>query len=524
MKAAPVSHVNDKVHEENIVILDYGSQYTQLIARRVRELGVYCEILPCTVGDDEVGALNPKGIILSGSPFSVHQRKAPKLGGKLITLGLPILGICYGMQLVTKSLGGKVALSKKREYGHAVMTIDDDSDLFAGLSRRENVWMSHGDRIESLPDGFKAIAHTANSPVAAMKNGNRHVYGLQFHPEVVHTKNGRIVLENFVKKICGCSGNWDMKSFLKYEVERIRETVGKDRALLGISGGVDSTVCAAIVHKAIGDRLTCLFIDNGLLRMDEAKKVLEMFKRHLHIKVKFKNASRFFLDALKGVTDPEKKRKIIGRKFIKVFREEAAKIGKVRFLAQGTLYPDVIESTSFKGPSAVIKSHHNVGGLPKVMKLKLLEPLRELFKDEVRRLGAELRLNEKFIKRQPFPGPGLAIRILGSVTPERLNILREADRIVVESIKEAGLYDEIWQSFGVLLPVRTVGVMGDERTYENVVAIRAVTSRDGMTADWARLPDELLARMANKLINEVKGVNRVVYDISSKPPGTIEWE
>lgn len=516
--------MQDSSHEEKILVLDFGSQYTQLIARRVRELGVYCEIFPCTAGIDEIKEFGAKGIILSGSPFSVHQRNAPKLQRGFLKLALPMLGICYGMQLFTKTMGGKVALSKKREYGAAVMTIDDDSDLFAGLSRSENVWMSHGDRIESLPEGFRVIAHTANSPIAAIKNGGSHVYGLQFHPEVVHTSNGKKVLENFVLKISGCSGNWNMKSFLKYEVDRIRETVGTNKVLLGISGGVDSTVCAAIVHKAIGKKLTCLFVDNGLLRMDEAKKVLDLFRKHLHIKVRFKNASPEFLKALKGVTDPEKKRKIIGRRFIKEFRAEAEKIGKVKYLAQGTLYPDVIESTSFRGPSAVIKSHHNVGGLPKVMKLKLLEPLRELFKDEVRKLGKELGLNEKFIKRQPFPGPGLAIRILGAVTPDRLKILREADRIVVESIKEAGLYDEVWQSFAVLLPIKTVGVMGDERTYENVVAIRAVTSRDGMTADWARLPDELLASMANRLINEVKGVNRVVYDISSKPPGTIEWE
>lgn len=516
--------MKETAHEEKILVLDFGSQYTQLIARSVRELGVYCEIMPCTAGFSEVRDFGPMGIILSGSPFSVHQKSAPRLNRGLMELGLPMLGICYGMQLFTKTLGGRVALSKKREYGHAVMTVDDDSDLFAGLSRLENVWMSHGDRIESLPNGFRAIAHTANSPIAAMKNGGRHVYGLQFHPEVVHTQNGRIVLENFVKKICGCSGNWNMKSFLRYEVDRIRETVGKEKVLLGISGGVDSTVCAAIVHRAIGGRLTCLFVDNGLLRMDEAKKVLDLFRKHLHIKVRFKNASSEFLKALKGVTDPEKKRKIIGRKFIKIFREEGERIGGVKFLAQGTLYPDVIESTSFRGPSAVIKSHHNVGGLPKVMRLKLLEPLRELFKDEVRKLGVEMGLSEKFIKRQPFPGPGLAVRILGAVTPERLKILREADHIVVEAIKDAGLYNEIWQSFAVLLPIKTVGVMGDERTYENVVAIRAVTSRDGMTADWVRLPDELLARVANKLINEVKGVNRVVYDISSKPPGTIEWE
>jgi GMP synthase (glutamine-hydrolysing) len=516
--------MRDTAHEEKILVLDFGSQYTQLIARRVRETGVYCEIFPCTAGMEKITAFGPKGIILSGSPFSVHQKEAPGLHRGLFAMKIPILGICYGMQILAKTLGGKVALSAKREYGRATLRLDDKKDLFRGLLNREDVWMSHGDRIEKIPAGFSAIAHTANSPVAAMKNEKKRIYALQFHPEVVHTPNGAKILDNFVKGICGCSGKWNMKSFLTYEIERIRELVGAERVLLGISGGVDSTVCAAIVHKAIGDRLTCVFIDNGLLRKNEAKQVLENFRKNLHIKVKGVNASDIFLTALKGVKDPEKKRKIIGRKFIQIFREEAKKIGSVKYLAQGTLYPDVIESVSFRGPSAVIKSHHNVGGLPKVMKLKLLEPLRELFKDEVRALGHEMGLSDTLIHRQPFPGPGLAIRIIGEVTAERLNILREADDIVVGEIKAAGQYHEVWQSFAVLLPVKTVGVMGDERTYENVVAVRAVTSRDGMTADWARLPEELLARLANRIINEVKGVNRVVYDISSKPPGTIEWE
>lgn len=516
--------MNDKAHDEKILVLDFGSQYTQLIARRVRELSVYCEILPCTATLDEIKAFRPKGIILSGSPFSVHQRTAPKLAKGFLDIGKPILGICYGMQLLTKTLGGRVSRSKKREYGHAMLDVDDKGDIFRGLKVREKVWMSHGDRIESLPDGFSAIAHTDNSPVAAMKNGDLPIYGLQFHPEVFHTPRGSKILENFVKRISACSASWSMKSFLAREVGEIREKVGRDRVILGISGGVDSTVCAVMIHQAIGAKLTCLFIDNGLLRKDEAKKVLATFRKHLHIKVKFKDASREFLSALKNTADPEKKRKIIGRRFIKVFREEAGKIGGVKFLAQGTLYPDVIESTSFRGPSAIIKSHHNVGGLPKAMKLKLLEPLRELFKDEVRELGRELGISAKLINRQPFPGPGLAIRIIGCITEERLAILRSADHIVVDEIKEAGFYGKVWQSFALLLPLKTVGVMGDERTYENVIAIRAVTSSDGMTADWARLPGQLLAKISGRVINEVKGVNRVVYDISSKPPGTIEWE
>ncbi|MDH5542277.1 MAG: glutamine-hydrolyzing GMP synthase [Nitrospinota bacterium] len=516
--------MDDVVHQEKILILDFGSQYTQLIARRVREIGVYCEIFPCNAPTSKIREFNPKGIILSGSPFSVHQRTAPKIPKGVLDAGLPILGICYGMQIITKTLGGTVELSKTREYGHAMLKIDDKSDLFRGLADSEQVWMSHGDRIVKIPNGFTSIAHTDNSPVAAMKNG-KGVFTLQFHPEVVHTPNGKTILQNFVKDICGCACNWSMRSFLVYEVERIKEIVGKDKVLLGISGGVDSTVAAAIIHKAIGDQLTCLFIDNGLLRKDEAKKVLKTFKEELHIKVKFKDASDVFLKPLSKVTDPEKKRKIIGRQFINVFREEAKKIGKnVNFLAQGTLYPDVIESVSFRGPSAVIKSHHNVGGLPKVMRMKLLEPFRELFKDEVRTLGLEMKISETLIHRQPFPGPGLAIRIIGAVTKERLEILRNADEIVVDEIKKAGLYREIWQSFAVLLPVKSVGVMGDERTYDNAIAVRAVNSKDAMTADWVRLPGDLLAKISNRIINEVNGVNRVVYDISSKPPGTIEWE
>jgi GMP synthase (glutamine-hydrolysing) len=517
--------MEDTGHREKILILDFGSQYTQLIARRVREIGVYCEILPCNVKLPQIKAFQPKGVIFSGSPFSVHQKKAPKIPSGLLDLRLPILGICYGMQALTATLGGKVERSKTREYGRADLNIDDYSTIFRGMREKETVWMSHGDRIESIPPGFTGIAHTGNSPVAAMKNESKRIYSLQFHPEVVHTPNGKRILENFVKTICGCAADWNMKSFIEYEVARIREIVGKERVLLGISGGVDSTVAAVIIHEAIGNQLTCLFIDNGLLRKDEAKKVRQTFRDELHIKIRFKDTSADFLRRLKGVSDPEKKRKIIGRQFIATFREEAKKIGKnVNFLAQGTLYPDVIESVSFRGPSAVIKSHHNVGGLPKVMKMKLLEPFRELFKDEVRKIGLEMGISEKLIYRQPFPGPGLAIRIIGAISSERLDILRNADEIVVDEIKKAGLYREIWQSFAVLLPVKSVGVMGDERTYENAIAIRAVTSKDAMTADWARLPDELLAKMSNRIINEVNGVNRVVFDISSKPPGTIEWE
>ncbi len=512
------------VHDEKILVLDFGSQYSQLIARRVRELGVYCELVSCTTDVQHIKNFMPNGIILSGSPYSVHQKSAPKIPHGVTEMGVPILGICYGMQIITKALGGKVERTKKREYGHARLVIDVRDGIFAGLKPAQDVWMSHGDRIESLPKGFQTMAHTGNSPTAAMKDRFLPIYGLQFHPEVVHTKNGKKILGNFVRRICGCKGKWNMKSFLVHSVEEIKRKVGGERALLGISGGVDSTVCAALVHKAIGNRLTCLFIDNGLLRKDEAKKVLKTFRDHLHVKVRFKDASKEFHKALKGVVDPEKKRKIIGRRFIKIFRHEAEKIGGVKFLAQGTLYPDVIESTSFRGPSAVIKSHHNVGGLPKVMKLKLLEPLRELFKDEVRALGMEMGLSEKLVYRQPFPGPGLAVRVIGSVTEDKLKILRESDDIMMREIKAADLYHDIWQSFAVLLPVKTVGVMGDERTYENVIAIRAVTSRDGMTADWARIPEGVLAKISNTIINEVKGVNRVVYDISSKPPGTIEWE
>lgn len=520
------------IHSERILILDFGSQYTQLIARRVREAKVYCEIYPYNAGLEKIKAFRPKGLILSGGPSSVYDPGAPLIDKAHLELGVPVLGICYGMQLLTHVLGGQVAKSAKREYGRAELAIDDETGLFKGLGSQPAtrnsqpatvVWMSHGDRIEKMPEGFHAIAHSGNSPTAAMADEKRKFYGVQFHPEVVHTPQGAQILRNFVYTICGCGSSWTMASFVDYSVGEIRKAVGNKQALCGLSGGVDSSVAAVLVHKAVGRQLTCIFVNNGVLRKDEAEKVQHSFK-DMGLNLKYVDASTEFLARLKGVEDPEKKRKIIGNTFIEVFEREAHAAGGAEFLVQGTLYPDVIESVSFKGPSAVIKSHHNVGGLPEKMKLKLVEPLRELFKDEVRAIGREMKMPDDIIDRQPFPGPGLAIRILGEVTEPRLAILRAADAIVIEEIKQAGLYKEIWQSFAVLLPIKTVGVMGDERTYENVVAIRAVTSQDGMTADWAKIPYELLGVMSNRIINEVKGVNRVVFDISSKPPSTIEWE
>jgi len=520
------------IHSERILILDFGSQYTQLIARRVREAKVYCEIFPYNAGIEKVKAFRPKGLILSGGPSSVYDPGAPLIGKDHLELGVPVLGICYGMQLLTHVLGGQVAKSAKREFGRAELKIDNVAGLFSGVGSQlptpnsklsTVVWMSHGDRIENMPEGFFAIAHTDNSPTAAMADEKRKFYGVQFHPEVVHTPQGVQILRNFVYGICKCEPTWTMASFVDYSIGEIRKAVGKDQAVCGLSGGVDSSVAAVLVHKAIGKQLTCIFVNNGVLRKDEAEKVQHSFK-DMGLNLKYVDASAEFLSKLKDVEDPEKKRKIIGNTFIEVFEREAHAVGGAGFLVQGTLYPDVIESVSFKGPSAIIKSHHNVGGLPEKMKLKLVEPLRELFKDEVRAIGREMKMPDDIIDRQPFPGPGLAIRILGEVTEPRLRILREADAIVIEEIKKAGLYKEIWQSFAVLLPIKTVGVMGDERTYENVVAIRAVTSQDGMTADWAKIPYELLGIMSNRIINEVKGVNRVVYDISSKPPSTIEWE
>ena len=513
------------IHSERILILDFGSQYTQLIARRVREAKVYCEIYPFNAGLEKVKTFRPKGLILSGGPSSVYDSGAPLIDKAVIDIGVPVLGICYGMQLLTHLLGGVVAKSQKREYGRAELNIHKGKGLFTGIGEagKATVWMSHGDRIEKMPAGFNAIAHTGNSPTAAMADDDKKFYGVQFHPEVVHTPQGTQILRNFVYGICKCEPSWTMASFVDYSVGEIRKAVGNKQAVCGLSGGVDSSVAAVLVHKAIGKQLTCIFVNNGVLRKDEAEKVQHTFK-DMGLNLKYVDASSQFLDKLDGVEDPEMKRKIIGKTFIEVFEKEAHEVGGAEFLVQGTLYPDVIESVSFKGPSAVIKSHHNVGGLPEQMKLKLVEPLRELFKDEVRAIGRELKMPGEIIDRQPFPGPGLAIRILGAVTGPRLKILREADSIVIEEIKLAGVYKDIWQSFAVLLPIKTVGVMGDERTYENVVAIRAVTSQDGMTADWAKLSYDLMGTMSNRIINEVKGVNRVVFDISSKPPSTIEWE
>ncbi len=513
-------------HDQKILILDFGSQYTQLIARRIRESRVYCEILPCTVPMERIRAFDPRGIVLSGGPANVYDPDAPRVPRALFDLDVPVLGICYGMQLMTHLLGGRVAAGLKREYGLAHVTVVEARGPFAGFRPGETlpVWMSHADRIEEMPPGFRVLARSANSPVAAMGHTERPWYGVQFHPEVAHTPRGTEMLEAFVFDVCGCEPTWTMSSFIESAVEDIRRAVDGERVICALSGGVDSSVVALLVHRAVGDQLTCIFVDNGLLRKGEADRVVRTFRDHFHLNLLHVDAADRFLQRLRGVTDPEQKRKIIGNEFIYVFEHEARKLGDVRFLAQGTLYPDVIESVSFKGPSATIKSHHNVGGLPERMKLELVEPLRELFKDEVREVGRELGLPEEIIERHPFPGPGLAIRVLGEVTRERLDVLREADAIVREEIQREGLYRSVWQAFCVLLPVRTVGVMGDERTYEHVVAVRCVNSVDGMTADWSRLPYELLGRMSNRIINEVRGVNRVVYDISSKPPATIEWE
>jgi GMP synthase (glutamine-hydrolysing) len=499
---------------EQIVILDFGSQYTQVIARRIRECHVFSQILRY---DTPASQIKAAGIILSGGPASVYGNNAPHSDPGIWKLGIPVLGICYGMQLMAHQLGGAVEKSDRREYGHAEIEIEK-CPLFAGLERRQKVWMSHGDRVTKLPGGFQALAG-----MSAIARGN--FFGLQFHPEVHHTPNGKQILSNFVHNICGCGRNWTMKSYIEHAVAEIRDKAGRDRVLLGLSGGVDSSVAAALLHKAIGDRLLCVFVDNGLLRKGEREGVEKLFGRGLGIRLHTEDATKVFLAKLRGVTNPERKRKIIGRTFVEAFDQAAKKAGKFRFLAQGTTYPDVIESVSIAGnPSAMIKSHHNVGGLPKRMKFELLEPLRQLFKDEVREVGAQLGLPREIVWRQPFPGPGLAVRILGAITSERLRIVREADWIVIDEMKKADLYYKIWQTFAVLLPVRTVGVMGDKRTYDNVVAIRAVESVDGMTADWARLPYDLMARLSTRIINEVKGVNRVCLDISSKPPSTIEWE
>ncbi len=513
---------------DKILVLDFGSQYTQLIARRIREEQVYSEIQPFDYPLEAIKSFNPKGIILSGGPSSVYEEGAPVTSRELLELGIPILGICYGLQLIALQMGGQVAHSDRREYGPAVIEMVETDALFKGFEatsdEERRVWMSHGDRVEVMPKGFKILAKTANSPVCAIRHTDKPIWGLQFHPEVHHTVSGRMIIKNFVFSICGCHPSWTMQSFVNGSVEKIRETVGEDKVIGAVSGGVDSTVMAALVGKAIGERFYPIFVNNGVLRKNEAQEVVYLYRDILHLNLIYRNATERFLKALKGVKDPEEKRKIIGKTFIDVFVHEAKKIEDVTFLAQGTLYPDVIESVSFKGPSATIKSHHNVGGLPEYMPLKLIEPLRELFKDEVRGVGKVLGLPDSVIGRHPFPGPGLAIRMLDDVTAEKLETLREADAIVTEEIQKGGLYNEIWQVFPVLLPIRTVGVMGDERTYERVIVIRAVNSVDGMTADWVRLPYEMMARLSNRIINEVTGVNRVVYDISSKPPSTIEWE
>ena len=509
-----------------ILVLDFGSQYTQLIARRIREAHVYCEIHPFNLALEKIDALNPEGIILSGGPASVYQENAPRLNDDIYRLPLPILGICYGMGIINLAAGGEVARADRREYGHADLIIDDDADLFCGFVPQSStrVWMSHGDQMTSIPKGWTVLAHSGNSPIAAFADPQRRLFGVQFHPEVVHTERGEELLHNFVFRICGCEPLWTMEHFVESSIVKIREQVAAGRVLCALSGGVDSSVAATLVHRAIGDRLVCVFVNNGLLRQGEAERVCGLFAERFGGSFRYVDASAAFLAALSGIEDPEEKRRRIGHKFIEVFEEEARKLGAIEFLAQGTLYPDVIESVSFVGPSATIKTHHNVGGLPTTMKFKLTEPLRELFKDEVRSLGRELGLPPEMIQRQPFPGPGLAIRVLGAVTEERLEILRAADVIVLQEIRAAGLYEKVWQSFAVLLPIRTVGVMGDERSYENVVALRVVDSQDGMTANWVPLPTDLLARISNRIINEVRGVNRVVYDISSKPPATIEWE
>jgi GMP synthase (glutamine-hydrolysing) len=511
---------------EQIVILDFGSQYTQVIARRIRECNVYSVILRYDTPAREIAALKPSGLILSGGPSSVYAGNAPLPDAEIFKLGVPILGICYGLQLLAQYLGGKVEKGLKREYGKGTLRVNDSfCPLFANLPETLQVWNSHGDKLTKLPRGFKAVAVTENSDFAALEHRDRKIFGLQFHPEVAHTPRGREIIANFVHNICGCGKNWTMHNYIDQAVEAIRAQVGVEKVILGLSGGVDSSVAAALLHKAIGDQLTCIFVNNGLLRGREAGVVREVFVRHFKIRLQYEDASKLFLRRLQGVTDPERKRKIIGRTFIEVFQAATKRVGQAKFLAQGTLYPDVIESVPIAGnPAAMIKSHHNVGGLPKKMKFLLVEPLKCLFKDEVRELGLELGLPREIVLRQPFPGPGLAVRILGEVTPRRCEILREADTIVVEEMKASGWYYKIWQSFAVLLPVKSVGVMGDERTYDYTIALRAVESQDGMTADWVKLPYDLLEKLSNRIINEVEGVNRVCFDISSKPPATIEWE
>ena len=518
--------MSEKHGHETIIILDFGSQYTQLIARRVREAGVYCEILPFNTSVEEIRAKAPRGLILSGSPSSVYDAEAPRPDPRLLKeLSCPLLGICYGLQVVAADLGGEVRPSKSREYGYARLKIlDESSALFTGLPMEMDVWMSHGDHVTVPPPGFRITART-DEALNAFESLSKRIYGLQFHPEVAHTPMGAQILRNFLVRVCECAADWSPRAVIQEQVEKIREQMGSGgRAVCGLSGGVDSTVAAALVHQAIGDRQTCIFVNTGVLREGEFESTLALFKQHMSLNAHGIRADERFFKALRGVTDPEIKRKKIGRVFIEVFEEEARRLGDVDYLVQGTLYPDVIESVSVRGPSSVIKSHHNVGGLPEKMELRLIEPLRDLFKDEVRVMGRELGVPEEILRRHPFPGPGLAVRILGEVTEDRVRLLQAADRIIDEELRLAKLYDAVWQAFPVLLPISTVGVMGDERTYERVIAIRAVTSVDGMTADWARLPHDMLARMSTRLVSEVRGINRVVYDISSKPPSTIEWE
>ncbi len=515
------------VSHQTILVLDFGSQYTQLIARRLRELSVYSEIVPFDTPVEKLRAKNPVGIILSGGPKSVSEAGAPKCETQIFDFGVPVLGICYGMQLMTDVLGGEVRRSGHREFGHAHVSVKSNGSpprLFSQIPAELCVWASHGDDVAAVPPGFSVAATSTSAPIVAMEAPERSLYALLFHPEVAHTDHGLDILRNFAFDVCGCTGDWTIESFIEEATERIRTQVGSGKVVCGLSGGVDSTVAAMLIHRAIGDRLTCIFVDNGLLRYDEANQINKRFTERMKLPLDFVDASDLFLDRLGGITDPEQKRKVIGATFIDVFQKRATELGGFDFLGQGTLYPDVIESAGVGGPSVVIKSHHNVGGLPEFMKFTLVEPLRDLFKDEVRRVGRDLGLDKEFVVRQPFPGPGLAVRVIGEITKDRLDLLRLSDRIVAEEVRKAGWYERLWQSFAVLLPVQSVGVMGDARTYEFTIAIRAVESLDGMTADWARLPHDLLAAISTRIVNEVRGINRVVYDISSKPPSTIEWE
>lgn len=509
-------------NREKIIILDFGSQYTQLIARKVRELGVYAEIYPYNT-DISILDSTVKGLILSGGPSSVYEENSPKTSFDILNLSIPLLGICYGLQLICYNGNGKVDSSAKREYGKANLIIDSYDDIFAGLNNNQ-VWMSHGDSLKSMPDGFEKIAHSENSPYCAIRNKSKNIYGIQFHPEVHHSTEGKVILNNFIRNICGCTDTWNASSFIEESIKSIKDKVGNDKVICALSGGVDSTVTAVLLHKAIGDNLYCVHVDSGMMRKNESKMIYDLFLENFDMKIILAEAEDLFLGKLKGISDPEKKRKIIGNTFIEVFDEEASKLNGIKWLAQGTLYPDVIESVSVKGPSATIKSHHNVGGLPEDMQFKLIEPFRELFKDEVRNVGRELGIPEWFIARHPFPGPGLGIRVLGEIEKDKLDLLREADEIFIDEIKKAGLYNEIWQAFAVLLPVKSVGVMGDNRTYEYTCALRAVTSVDGMTAEFYHFPFLILEKISNRIINEIRGINRVTYDITSKPPGTIEWE